>query len=167
MRRRGYQLTRYADDWCITCQSAAKARAALKAGSRLIEQLGVQLNPAKTRIVHVRNGLAFLGFIIKRGRAPMLLSTRWIKRTRAGSLYAFPQDKAVHRFKEKIRYITRRTAPGPTESLIRELNIQMRGWGEHYRRAHVRRLYLTLDRWIVRRLWAHRSQRWRSLAHAV
>ena len=164
MRRRGYQLTRYADDWCITCQSAAEARAALKAASRILEQLGVQLNPEKTRIVHVRDGLAFLGFIIKRGRAPMLLSTRWIKRTRAGSLYAFPQDKSVHRFKEKIRHITRRTAPGPTESLIRELNIQMRGWGEHYRRAHVRRLFLQLDRWIVRRLWAHRSRRWRSYA---
>ena len=28
MRRRGYQLTRYADDWVVTCQTAAQARVA-------------------------------------------------------------------------------------------------------------------------------------------
>jgi group II intron reverse transcriptase/maturase len=164
MRRRGYQLTRYADDWCITCTSAAEARAALKAASRVLEQLGVQLNPDKTRIVHVRSGLKFLGFVIKRGSAQMCLPQSKIKRAKAGAVYAFPQDKSVRRFKDKIRAITRRTVPGPTEALIPKLNVQMRGWGEHYKRAHVRRLFMQLDCWIVRRLWAHRSRRWRSYA---
>jgi len=164
MRRRGYQLTRYADDWCITCTSAAEARAALKAASRVLEQLGVQLNPDKTRIVHVRSGLKFLGFVIKRGSAQMCLPQSKIKRAKAGAVYAFPQDKSVRRFKDKIRAITRRTVPGPTEALIPKLNVQVRGWGEHYKRAHVRRLFMQLDCWIVRRLWAHRSRRWRSYA---
>ena len=31
MRRKGYQLTRYADDWVVTCKSAAEARAAVAA----------------------------------------------------------------------------------------------------------------------------------------
>jgi len=48
MRRKGYQLTRYADDWVITCESAAEARAALAAATRVLEQLGVRLNPQKT-----------------------------------------------------------------------------------------------------------------------
>src|SRR5467141_3920006 len=30
MRLRGYQLTRYADDWVITCKSAAEARSAVR-----------------------------------------------------------------------------------------------------------------------------------------
>jgi RNA-directed DNA polymerase len=30
MRRKGYQLTRYADDWVVTCKSAAEARAAIE-----------------------------------------------------------------------------------------------------------------------------------------
>ncbi len=164
MRRRGYQLTRYADDWCITCTSAAEARAALAAASRVLQQLGVQLNPDKTRIVHVRSGLRFLGFVIKRGSAPMRLPNSRIKTTRARALYAFPQNSSVHRFKDKVRALTRRTVPGPTEALIPKLNIQLRGWGEHYKRAHVRGLFQKLDRWIVRRLWAHRSRRWRSYA---
>jgi RNA-directed DNA polymerase len=34
MRRKGYQLTRYADDWVVTCTSAAEARAAIVARRR-------------------------------------------------------------------------------------------------------------------------------------
>jgi hypothetical protein len=37
MRRKGYQLTRFADDWVITCKS--EARAALAAATRILEQL--------------------------------------------------------------------------------------------------------------------------------
>jgi retron-type reverse transcriptase len=51
MRRRGYQLTRYADDWVITCRSEAEAQTALAAASRVLEALGVVINPQKTRIV--------------------------------------------------------------------------------------------------------------------
>src|SRR5215468_2575575 len=68
MRLRGYQLTRYADDWVITCKSAAEARAAVEAAGRILKQLGVELHPQKTRIVHVQHGFEFLGYIIKRGK---------------------------------------------------------------------------------------------------
>src|SRR6516164_3906458 len=47
MRRKGYQLTRYADDWVVTCASAAEARAALEAASRVLKELGVTINPAE------------------------------------------------------------------------------------------------------------------------
>src|SRR5215813_12427640 len=68
MRRRGYQLTRYADDWVITCKSVAEARAAVEAALRVLKQLGVELHPQKTRIVHVQHGFEFLGYKIKRGK---------------------------------------------------------------------------------------------------
>ena len=67
--RLGVQFPR-ATRRCITCSSAAQARAALETASRLLEQLGVSLNPRKTRIVHVRQGFEFLGFKIKRGSRP-------------------------------------------------------------------------------------------------
>src|ERR1700682_1042601 len=35
-------------------------------------------------------------------------------------------------------------------------------WGEYYKRAHVRKLFNQLDRWIVRRIWSHRFKRWRN-----
>ena len=52
-------------------------------------------------------------------------------------------------------------SPLRTPDLIRELNPVIRGWGEYYKRAHVRRLFNQLDRWVVRRLWSHRYKRWR------
>jgi hypothetical protein len=42
------------------------------------------------------------------------------------------------------------------------LNPLLRGWGEYYKRAHVRKLFNQLDRWIVRRIWSHRFRRWRN-----
>jgi retron-type reverse transcriptase len=45
MRLRGYQLTRFADDWVITCKSAAEARAAMDVARRILKQLGVELHP--------------------------------------------------------------------------------------------------------------------------
>jgi len=42
MRRKGYQLTRYADDWVLTCESAAEARAAVAAALRILNELGVR-----------------------------------------------------------------------------------------------------------------------------
>src|SRR5215204_3012350 len=68
MRRKGYQLTRYADDWVITCKSAGEARAAIAAVRKVLQALGVELHPQKTRIVHVALGFEFLGFKIKRGK---------------------------------------------------------------------------------------------------
>src|SRR5204862_1643471 len=68
MRRRGYQLTRFADDWVVTCTSVAEARAAIAVALRILSELGVQLHPQKTRVVHVRHGFEFLGYLVRRGR---------------------------------------------------------------------------------------------------
>ena len=162
MHRRGYQLTRYADDWCITCSSAAQARAALETARRVLQQLGVQINPRKTRIVHVQHGFEFLGYKIKRGNRPMRLPDGRIKSgAKAGALYAYPREKSIRRFKDQVRRLTRRRAPVTTLELIQRLNPVLRGWGEYYKRARVRRLFHQLDRWIERRIWSHRYRRWR------
>jgi RNA-directed DNA polymerase len=161
MRRKGYQLTRYADDWVITCSSASEARAALAAATRVLEALGVQLNPQKTRIVHVRHGFEFLGYKIKQGQKLQLPANKVRSKARSGELYAFPREKSIRHFKDQIRRRTRRRVPLTTEELVKEINPIVSGWGHHYKKAHVRRLFHQLDGWIVRRLWSHRFKRWR------
>src|SRR5215831_1099829 len=161
MQRKGYQLTRYADDWVITCKSAGEARAAMADALRILEQLGVQLNPEKTRIVHVRFGFEFLGYQIKRGRPRQLGNRKLGKTAPAGTLYAYPREKSIRRFKEQVRQLTSRRAPVTTQELIDELNPKLRGWGHYYQRAHVRKLFTQLDAWIVRRIWAQRCKCWR------
>jgi group II intron reverse transcriptase/maturase len=163
MRARGYQLTRYADDWLVTCTSRTEAERALDTARRILEALGVILHPEKTRIVHVRHGFEFLGYVVRQGKKPLQLPKHRVKSgARQGALYAQPSEKARRRFKEKIRTLTQRRVPVSTEQLIRDINPVIRGWGMYYRRAHVRKLFNQLDRWIERRIWSHRYGRWRN-----
>jgi len=163
MRLRGYQLTRYADDWVITCKSAAEARAAAEVAGRVLKQLGVELHPQKTRIVHAQDGFEFLGYKIKRGKKKLYLPESKIRsQARQGALYAYPKEKSIRRFMDRVRQRTKRRLPLPTKELIEELNPLLRGWGEYYKRAHVRLLFNRLDRWILHRIWSHRFKRWRN-----
>ncbi len=162
MRRRGYRLTRYADDWVITCKSVAEARAAVAAALRILKQLGVVLHPQKTRIVHVQHGFEFLGYKIKLGKALRLPASKIRSQARSGALYAYPREKSICRFKDQVRQRTKRRVPLRTRELIAELNPVLRGWGEYCKRAHVRKLFHQLDGWVRRRIWSHRFQRWRN-----
>lgn len=161
MRRKGYRLARYADDWVIVCATKAEARAAVTAAHRVLEALGVQLHPQKTRIVHVQHGFEFLGYKIKRGKQLQLPVHKITSGARSGAVYAIPREKSVQRFKDQVRRLTKRKVPLTTAQLIEQLNPLLRGWGHYYKRAHVRRLFNQLDRWIVRRIWSHRYKRWR------
>ena len=127
MRRRGYQLTRFADDWAITCESAAEARAAIAAALRILSVLDVQLHPQKTRVVHVRRGFEFLGYKIKRGRQLRLRPGAIRSGARSGALYAYPKPKSIRRFMDQVRQLTRRSVPLTTKELIDELNPVLRG----------------------------------------
>lgn len=162
MRRKGYQLTRYADDWVVTCTTAAEARAAVAAALRILSELGVQLHPQKTRIVHVRQGFEFLGYKIKRGKQLRLPPGKIRSSAQSGALYAYPREKSIRRFMDQVRALTRRRVPLQTKELIEELNPVLRGWGHHYKRAHVRKLFNRLNRWILHRIWSHRFRRWRN-----
>jgi len=122
MRLRGYQLTRYADDWVVTCKSAAEARA---------------------RKLH-------------------LPESKIRSQARQDALYAYPKAKSISRFMDQVRQRTKRTRPLNTKELIAELNPLVRGWGEYYKRAHVRKLFQRLDGWIRRRIWSHRYKHWRN-----
>ena len=48
-----------------------------------------------------------------------------------------------------------------TRELIAELNPVIRGWGQYFCKAHIRKLFAQLDRWILRRIWSQRFKRWR------
>src|SRR5215469_1597304 len=88
--------------------------------------------------------------------------TRFVAQVRHGALYAYPKEKSIRRFMEQVRQRTKRRIPLATQELIKELNPLLRGWGEYYKRAHVRRLFHRLDAWVVHRLWSHRDKRWRT-----
>jgi len=135
----------------------------VEAACRILKQLGVELHPQKTRIVHVRYGFEFLGYKIKRGKRKLYLPESKIRsQARQGALYAYPKEKSIRRFMDRVRQRTKRKNPLRTKELIAELNPLLRGWGEYYKRAHVRLLFNRLDRWIIHRIRSHRYKRWRN-----
>jgi RNA-directed DNA polymerase len=163
MRRHGYQLTRWADDWVVTCRTRSEAENVLARAAKILEQLGVTLNQAKTRIVHIAQGFEFLGFKVQRGKGRFNLTRDRIKsKLNQQNLYAIPAQKSVDRFKDQIRNLTQRRIPLRLRDLIATINPIIRGWGNYFCRANVRKLFHRLDGWILRRLYSHRAKRWRN-----
>ena len=70
-------------------------------------------------------------------------------------MHKIPADKSLKRFQEAVRQKTKRRIPLRSHQLIEELNPLIRGWGEYYKRANVKRIFKVLDRWIIRRIWSH------------
>src|SRR5258708_23698444 len=130
MRQKGYRLTRWADDWVVTCRTRAEAEHALARAGRILETLGVTLNREKTRIVHIAQGFEFLGFKIGRGKGRFKLTRDRIKsKLNRQNLYAMPTQKSVDRFKDQIRALTMRRIPLRLGELIETINPIIRGWG--------------------------------------
>ena len=165
MTEAGYRLTRWADDFVVVCRTRQEAEAALaRARAFLSENLGVSLHPEKTRIVHVSKGFEFLGYKIGKDKGLRLPAHKRTARTNPLGLYAIPRQKSVDRFKDQIRNLTRRNAPVRLRDVIEVINPVIRGWGNYYRKANVRKLFHRLDGWIERRLWSFISKRWRNTA---
>lgn len=128
----------------------------------ILESLGLTLHPEKTRITNIDWGFEFLGYKVKRGKGLKLPQNKIKKGSNKLNIYAIPTEKSVKRFMDTIRERTKRRIPLKMQDLIDWLNPVIRGWGNYYRKAHVRRLFNRLQRWIVRRIWSHRCKRWRN-----
>ena len=112
--------------------------------------------------MHVSQGFEFLGYKVKRGKGFRLPEHKRRVRRSPQNLYVVPREKSVKRFEEQVRNLTRRKAPIRLRELIEHLNPVIRGWGNFYRKADVRRIFNRLDRWIVRRIYSFLAKRWRN-----
>lgn len=162
MTKAGYKLTRFADDWLIVCKTKKEAEEALGLAGKVLERLGLILHPEKTRITHVKWGFEFLGYKIKAGKGLKLERTKIKSIINKANLYAYPKNKSIKKFMDEIRKRTKRRLPLTIKELIDSINPVIRGWGNYFRKAHVRKLFNKLDRWITRRIWSHQFKKWRN-----
>lgn len=162
MTNAGYKLTRFADDWLIVCKTRKEAEDALNLAKKTLERLGLKIHPEKTRITNIKWGFEFLGYKVKEGKGLRLNKAKIKSNIHTKNLYAYPKDKSIKKFKEAIRERTKRRIPLTMKELIDNINPVIRGWGNYFRKAHVRKLFNMLDRWIVRRLWSHHYKKWRN-----
>jgi len=143
MKGRGHRIVRYADDILILCGSKKGADNALAVARNYLEvELRLTVNEQKSRIVHSRDGVGYLGVEI-------------------GNRYTRIQDKKVQQFKDKIRHITRRNSPVNLEKVIKDLNPVLRGFANYFRVAHCRTQFRDLASWVRRRLRAKQLALWK------
>jgi hypothetical protein len=72
--------------------------------------------------VHEQRGFEFLGYLVRRGKQLHLPPAKNVTRAKSGGLYAYPREKSVQRFNDRVRQLTRRGVPLKTKDLIEQLN---------------------------------------------
>ena len=163
MRSKGFQLTRYADDWVMTCRVGGRGAGGGGRGASDPERVGCGTPsaedadrpcPARVRVSWLQDQAWQAASGCCRGKIR--------SGAKSGALYAYPREKSIRRFMDQVRALTRRRVPLRTTELIERSESCRAGLGQHYKRAHVRKLFNRLERWIVRRIWSHRFKRWRN-----
>ena len=143
MKGRGHRIIRYADDILILCCSRKAALNAEKQASEYLEEeLHLKVNREKTHICHSRDGVKFLGVIIR-------------------DTYIQIHPDKLQRFKERVKAITRRNSPVNLEEVIKELNYYLRGYTNYFCIANCKMLFRSLSGWIRRRLRARQLWLWK------
>jgi RNA-directed DNA polymerase len=141
------RLTRFADDFLIQCGTQEHAERALAWVRQQVADLGLRLQPEKTRLVEDREGFDFLGFhhqrVVRRGQQRLSYGViRW------------PSRKACQRFRDRVREVV-----GPPGRLRRHwserlalLRRYLAGWCQYYRHGQSTAVFRKLDRWVRERV---------------
>ena len=143
---KGIAVIRYADDVVIT----APTREVLETYARpriekFLQERGLALSEAKTRIVHITEGFNFLGFHIR-------------KFGKRGTLLTVPQKAKVLKHVRAIRAYLDAHKQTPAVTVIRALNPVIRGWVNYYRHCAAKQVFQKVRHahWHMLWVWAKR-----------
>lgn len=142
------KLIRYADDYVVLCASRSRAEEARRRTGEMLRPLGLRLNEAKTGIVCLtrgKQGLDFLGFHLHK-----VASWKWKGRF---YLQRWPSQKAMASIRGKIKAATDRVNVGKSlETVVKDLNRTLKGWGNHFRYGNSARKFAIVDSYVHQRL---------------
>jgi RNA-directed DNA polymerase len=142
---RGHRFVRYADD-CNVYVRSKRAGLRVMEGLKtfLCQKLKLKVNESKSAVArpHERK---FLGFSFTSGEK--------VKRRIA--------PKAILRFKERIRELTRRTRGVSIERMIEELRRYLNGWRGYFGFCETPSVMRDLEGWIRRRLRCTLWKQWK------
>jgi RNA-directed DNA polymerase len=166
-------LVRYADDFVVTGDSKELLETVVQPYvETFLRKRGLELQMAKTRIVHIDDGFDFLG---------------WNFRKYSDVLLIKPSQKNVQAFYGKVKDIIAKHLARPKAELIQKLNPVLKGWARYHQGVVVKETFTKLDsqiywrlmRWGMRRHprwskgkvflhhWSHPDTRWEFAAMAV
>ena len=138
MTRRKYKFVRYADDFSIYCTSHIRAKATAQALVKFLKtKLKLTINEEKSGIkrpVH----FTILGF----GFVPTY------KKGSKNDYQLVVAEKAWKKLKEKLKRISRKTAPVKLEDRIGKINEIQRGWLNYFRGTSIMGKLRDIDGWL-------------------
>lgn len=145
LERRGLRFARYADDSNIYVRSRRAGERVMRSITRFITtKLKLKVNGQKSAVARPWER-KFLGFSFTNAGVP--------KRRIA--------PKAVDRFKERVRELTRRTRGVSIERMSGELTRYLRGWIGYFGKCETPSVLQSLDRWTRRRLRSAIWKQWK------
>jgi RNA-directed DNA polymerase len=146
LERRGHRYVRYADDCNIYVRSERAGQRVMRSVTQFITQeLKLKVNETKSAVARPQER-KFLGFSFTAGPE--------IKRVIA--------PKALDRFKQRIREITRRAKGVSMQTTIEELAPYMRGWRSYFGYCETPEVLVPLTRWVRLRLRAAMWRQWKT-----
>jgi RNA-directed DNA polymerase len=145
IERRGLRFARYADDCNIYVRSSRAGTRVMESIVRFITtKLKLKVNAQKSAVARPWER-KFLGFSFTSAGVP--------KRRIA--------PKAVARFKERVRELTRRTGGVGIERMAEDLSQYLRGWIGYFGKCETPTVLQGLERWIRRRLRSTVWKQWK------
>jgi RNA-directed DNA polymerase len=145
LERRGLRFARYADDCNVYVRSRRAGKRVMESLKRFITtKLKLKVNEQKSAVARPWER-KFLGFSFTANREP--------KRRIA--------PKAVLRFKEKVRELTRRTRGVKVERMAEELGRYLRGWIGYFGQSQTPSVLQGLEEWTRRRLRSVIWKQWK------
>ena len=147
LERRGHRFVRYADDSNIYVRSQRAGERVMRSIKQFItKQLKLKVNEQKSAVARPGER-KFLGFSFTWQREP--------KRRIA--------PKAIARFKQRVRELTRRTRGVSVETMVEQLGRYLTGWRGYFGFCQTPSVMQRLDQWLRRRL---RSVVWKQWKYA-
>jgi RNA-directed DNA polymerase len=136
LERRGHAFCRYADDCNIY---VASVKAGVRVMASITQFLAVRLNlrvNAEKSAVDRPWKLKYLGYSMTSERKPRLK----------------PAEKSVAHLKANLKEAFRRGRGRSLAQTIATISPILRGWGQYFKLAEVKRIFEVLDGWIRRKL---------------
>ena len=145
LQQRGHRFVRYADDCNIYVRSQRAGERVMRSVSEFItKRLKLKVNEQKSA-VSKPSKRKFLGFSFTWHREP--------KRRIA--------PKAITRFKQRVRELTRRTRGVRVETMVAQLSRYLTGWRGYFRFCQTPTVLRRLEEWTRRRLRSVIWKQWK------
>jgi RNA-directed DNA polymerase len=153
-------LVRYADDFVVMCRTKKQCEQAEARIRVILERLGLELHPEKTRRVELydgKEGFDFLGCHLHKRLSGKLLEE---KGERLYFLQRWPSPRSMQRIRQRVKELTPRSrCHADIRDVISDLNPIIRGWGNYFRTGNAAARFNQVDSYVWQRLRTLRVKR--------